>query len=199
MITVVQEQPLGTADALRAAEAHIDPDAAIVVLNGDVPLIRAETIDGARAGAGACRRRGDDADRGARRPERLRPRRPRRRRHASNGSSRPSGPSDATAEELQIHEINTGIYAFAGAALLPALARVGNDNAQGEYYLPDVLPILRARARLVTALELDDAEETLGDQRPRAARARCTAIAQRRINDDAHARRRDDRRSRRRP
>jgi len=51
-------------------------------------------------------------------------------------------PGDATDEELAIREVNSGLYAFAGGALLEQLALISNDNAQGEYYLPDVLPAL---------------------------------------------------------
>ena len=54
-------------------------------------------------------------------------------------------PGDATPEELAIREVNTGIYAFDGGALLDALAALDADNAQGELYLPDVLPLLRGR------------------------------------------------------
>ena len=54
---------------------------------------------------------------------------------------------DASAAELEIDEVNTGIYAFDGGALLDALEQVGADNAQGERYLPEVLEVLRARRR----------------------------------------------------
>ena len=50
---------------------------------------------------------------------------------------------DASAEELAIREINAGTYAFDAAPLAAALAGLSNDNAQGEYYLPDVFPALR--------------------------------------------------------
>ena len=53
-------------------------------------------------------------------------------------------PGDATEAELQIREVNTGLFAFDGDALLAALDQVDADNAQGELYLPDVLPVLRA-------------------------------------------------------
>ncbi len=64
---------------------------------------------------------------------------------------------DATEHEHQIREVNTGMFAFDGDALLMALEQVRADNAQGEYYLPDVLPILRAHERTVDAFELEDA------------------------------------------
>jgi bifunctional UDP-N-acetylglucosamine pyrophosphorylase/glucosamine-1-phosphate N-acetyltransferase len=181
VVSVVQEQALGTADALRAAAAEIDQDASVVVLNGDVPLIAAETIatlarTQRETGAAATilTARVEDPT-GYGRVVR-----------AADGSVEKvvetKKPEDATPEELAIREINSGIYAFAGSALLPALARVGNDNAQGEYYLPDVLPLLRHQGHLVTALELTGTDETLGVN-DRVQLAAVRAIAQRRIND----------------
>ncbi len=91
-------------------------------------------------------------------------------------------PGDATAEELEIREVNAGIYAFAGAELLDALAQVKNDNAQGEYYLPDVLPLLREQGRVVAAHVLDEPDLALGIN-DRGDLAAVRAIAQRRIHD----------------
>ena len=54
------------------------------------------------------------------------------------------GAGDATPEQLAIREVNTGIYAFDGAGLLDALQQLDSDNAQGELYLPDVLPEAQA-------------------------------------------------------
>jgi bifunctional UDP-N-acetylglucosamine pyrophosphorylase/glucosamine-1-phosphate N-acetyltransferase len=179
--SVVQEQALGTADALRAAQQHLDPDACIVVLNGDVPLVSPKTVASlAQAqhdtGAAATILTASFEDpTGYGRVVR-----------AEDGTVEKvvetKKPEDATPEELEIREINVGVYAFSGSALLPALARVGNDNAQGEYYLPDVLPLLRRQGHLVTALELADADETLGVN-DRAQLAQVRSIAQRRIND----------------
>ena len=182
VITVIQEEPLGTAHALRAAEAHIDPDAAIVVLIADIPLIRPETIvalEQAREHAGAAATiltavLEDPAGYG-------------RVVRAADGTVErvveTKRPEDASPDELQIHEVNSAVYAFAGAQLLPALVRVGNDNAQSEYYLPDVLGIMRDQGQLVTAIEVEDVEETLGVN-DRLQLAQVTAIAQRRINED---------------
>ena len=76
----IQEEPNGTGDAVRSAADHIGADDTVLVLYGDVPLITAEAIDGARARPRGERRRGHDGDDGARGPARLRPRRARRRR-----------------------------------------------------------------------------------------------------------------------
>jgi bifunctional UDP-N-acetylglucosamine pyrophosphorylase / glucosamine-1-phosphate N-acetyltransferase len=90
-------------------------------------------------------------------------------------------PGDASELELRIREISTGIYAFEGAALLAALDEVRSDNAQGELYLPDVVPILRARERSVTAHEIEDSSELGVNDRVQLAAVR--AIAQRRIHE----------------
>ena len=69
---------------------------------------------------------------------------------------------DLTQEERKIREINAGIYCFDAQALFSALAKVTNDNAQGEYYLPDVLGILRDAGEKIWAVVADNYESTLG-------------------------------------
>ncbi|MDH5373194.1 MAG: bifunctional UDP-N-acetylglucosamine diphosphorylase/glucosamine-1-phosphate N-acetyltransferase GlmU, partial [Acidimicrobiia bacterium] len=68
---------------------------------------------------------------------------------------------DATPEQLAVDEINAGVYIFDGNRLAGALGRVNTDNAQGEYYLPDVLALLVADGHAVSAL-LVDGEEISG-------------------------------------
>ena len=69
---------------------------------------------------------------------------------------------DATAEQKQIGEINTGIYCFEAAPLFAALAGLTCNNAQKEYYLTDVLAILAQAGQQVGAVEVADFQETLG-------------------------------------
>jgi bifunctional UDP-N-acetylglucosamine pyrophosphorylase / glucosamine-1-phosphate N-acetyltransferase len=177
----IQRRPLGTADAVKAAAAHIDPRAPVIVLNGDGPLITAETL---RALAQTHERQGAagtiatavlEDPTGYGRVVR-----------APDGTVErvveTKAPGDATELELHIREVNTGIFAFDGEALLTALEEVRSDNAQGELYLPDVLPILRSHERTVVAHELSDPHETVGVN-DRAALAAATEIAQRRINE----------------
>jgi bifunctional UDP-N-acetylglucosamine pyrophosphorylase/glucosamine-1-phosphate N-acetyltransferase len=182
VLSVVQEQALGTADAVKAALAHIDPEACVLVLNGDMPLVTAQTVAAlaqAQRDSGAAATiltASYDDPSGYGRVVR-----------AADGTVEKvvetKKPDDATPEEHAIREINAGLYAFAGAALIPALARVANHNAQGEFYLPDVLPLLRRQGHLVTALELDDVQQTLGVN-DRVQLAAVRGIAQRRINDE---------------
>jgi len=181
----VQHEARGTGDAVRAASEHIDRGAAVVVLAGDVPLITAEAI-GALAQAHADARASatmatmtlaDPAGYG------------RVVRDAEGRVERvveTKSPGDATAAELEIHEVNTGVFAFDGGALLDALERVAPENSQGEYYLPDVLPLMRAAGGGIEAHHLDDPDLMLGVN-DRADLARVRARAQARIHD-AHMR-----------
>jgi bifunctional UDP-N-acetylglucosamine pyrophosphorylase/glucosamine-1-phosphate N-acetyltransferase len=90
-------------------------------------------------------------------------------------------PGDATPEELAIDEVNAGVYAFAGAALLDALEQVKPHNAQGEYYLPDALTVLRSGGAAIAAHRIDDPDLLLGVN-DRADLAAVRAVAQRRIH-----------------
>ena len=87
---------------------------------------------------------------------------------------------DATGAELAIAEVNTGVYAFDGGPLLDALEHVRADNAQGEYYLTDVLTVLRDDGHPVAAHLVDDPTLTLGVN-DRVGLSAVTALAQRRI------------------
>jgi bifunctional UDP-N-acetylglucosamine pyrophosphorylase / glucosamine-1-phosphate N-acetyltransferase len=176
----VQEEPRGTADAVKAAAGHIDPNDTVIVLNGDHPLITTDTLTGlaqahARSGAAATLATAvlDDPSgygRVVRAPD-----------GTVEKVVETKAPGDATEAELHIREISTGIYAFEGGPLLAALEEVRSHNAQGEFYLPDVLPILRARERSVNAYEIhDDAELGIND---RAQLAAVRAIVQRRIHE----------------
>ncbi len=164
---VVQHEQNGTADAVKAAAGHIERDVAVVVLMGDVPLVTAEAIAGlAEAhseGATVMTMVLDDPGSYGR--------------VVRDGDAvRVVEARDATPEQLAVTEVNTGIYCFDGGALLDALDRVTPDNAQGEYYLPDVLTHMPARAHVV-----DDPGLTLGVN-DRADLADVRAIAQDRIH-----------------
>ncbi|MGV2720063.1 UNVERIFIED_CONTAM: bifunctional UDP-N-acetylglucosamine diphosphorylase/glucosamine-1-phosphate N-acetyltransferase GlmU, partial [Klebsiella pneumoniae] len=69
---------------------------------------------------------------------------------------------DATEAERAVREINTGIYCYDNRKLWKALAEVKNDNAQGEYYVTDVVGILREAGEKVVAYEAVDPDETMG-------------------------------------
>jgi bifunctional UDP-N-acetylglucosamine pyrophosphorylase/glucosamine-1-phosphate N-acetyltransferase len=175
----VQAQSDGTGGAVRAAADLIDPGAPVVVLSGDVPLVGAESIAGlvrAHADSGAAATMAtavleDPTGYG------------RVVREADGSVARvveTKKPGDATDAELQIREVNSGIYVFGGAALLSALPRLTADNAQREYYLPQTLDLLRADGALVAAHIVADEHLMLGVN-DRVALAHVRALAQRAI------------------
>lgn len=176
----VQREPRGTADAVLAAANHLDRDAPVIVLNGDVPLMTGEALRALaqahaehRASATMLTMLLEDPSgygRVVRGPD-----------GAVERVVETKKPGDATPAELEIREVNGGVYAFAGGDLLDALARVTPDNAQGELYLPDVLPILRAQDKVVAAHAVDDPTLALGIN-DRGDLARVRAIAQARIH-----------------
>src|SRR5947209_1459988 len=135
----IQERADGTAGAVRAAAGRLERDRPVVILAGDVPLIRPETL---RALVAAHESDGAAATMATAVLED--PRGYGRVLRAPDGTVErvveTKAAGDASELELHIREVNTGIFAFDGGRLLDALDRVRADNAQGEYYLPDVLP-----------------------------------------------------------
>ncbi len=138
----IQPEPNGTGGAVQAAATHIDPDSTVVILAGDVPLITAEALaalvkahEDSDAQATMATMELDDPGQYGRviRDETG---------NVTQVVEAKGGEGDATPEQLEIREVNTGIYAFDGQALLDALDKLRPDNAQGELYLPDVLPQL---------------------------------------------------------
>ena len=90
---------------------------------------------------------------------------------------------DASPEELAVDEVNTSIYCFRRSLLAPALRRIEPDNAQGEYYLTDVVGVLVAAGHPVTAEIADDPAETQGVN-DRLQLSRAEAELRRRTNTD---------------
>jgi bifunctional UDP-N-acetylglucosamine pyrophosphorylase/glucosamine-1-phosphate N-acetyltransferase len=181
----VQAEPKGTGDAVSAAAAEISPEDTVVVVMGDVPLVDAETLTELveaheESGAGATMLTAeleDPAGYG------------RVVRDAEGQVERvveTKAAGDASEAELAIREVNTGIFAFDGGALLDALQQLESGNAQGELYLPDVLPRIREAGREIAAHVATDWTVTLGIN-DRVDLARVRAIAQERINE-AHMR-----------
>lgn len=140
--TAVQSEQLGTAHAVLQAKPFLeDFDGDVLILSGDAPLTRTQTIERMlalhrerRAAATVLTAVLPDPD-GYGRVVRDR----------DGRILRIVEHKDATAEERAIREINSGIYVFGCRPLFDALAEVRNDNAQGEYYLPDVFSIFGGR------------------------------------------------------
>lgn len=159
--TATQHEANGTGDAIKSAQDAIGDCAQVIVLSGDVPLIDSEFVAAlgtAQSESGAAMvvvtaRLEDPTGYG------------RIVRDAGGEVLKvveTKAEGDATESELAIDEVNAGIYAFDREKLFSALAEVGADNAQGEYYLPDVLPILKERGETIVAFELDSPELMLG-------------------------------------
>ncbi len=156
---VEQEVQLGTAHAVMQARPLLENKEGItLVLNGDHPLFTAETFlkliekhQETKATATVLTAVMDDPT-GYGRVIR-----------EENGQvDRIVEHKDATDAEREIHEVNTGTYCFDNQKLFYALSMVNNDNAQGEYYLPDVLSVLRKQGEAIGAEIIPDLQESFG-------------------------------------
>ncbi len=173
-----QAEQLGTGHALLCAEPALQGfSGTILLLCGDVPLVRRETLERLLGfhrqeqaavtvltatlpdphGYGRIVREGEEV-------------------------LRIVEEKDAGAKEKTIREINTGIYAFEAPFVFSALKGVGRDNAQGEYYLTDVVAAARAEGRRGRALGVAEAVETMGIN-DRVQLAEAGAVMRRRINE----------------
>ena len=152
---VVQERQLGTGHAVLQALPAVAGDSTVLVLYGDVPLIRAETlaalaamaVDGTAlltacldqpAGYGRILRDGSGAVQGV------------------------VEEKDASDAQRALHEVNTGVLAAPASDLRAYLPRVGNDNRQGEYYLPDILGLAVAEGKRIGTFEAESELDVLG-------------------------------------
>ncbi len=181
----VQAEPRGTGDAVAAAVGEIADGDTVVVTMGDVPLVDADTLTGlvdAHEGSGAAATMltaelEDPTGYG------------RVVRDAEGQVERvveTKTAGDASEAELAIREVNTGIFAFDGGALRAALEQLESGNAQGELYLPDVLPRIKEAGREIGAHIARHPDVTRGIN-DRVDLSAVRAIAQRRINE-AHMR-----------
>ena len=174
-----QQPQLGTGHALLQAEPALQGQrGTVVLLSGDVPLLRASTLERLvavhterKAAATVLTAVIDHPDGYGRIV-----------RDADGGIRAIVEHKDATAEQRAIAEINSGIYAFDLAPLFGALREVGASNAQGEYYLPDLVSIYRARGLVVETVVTGDPEEILGVN-SRKELAYVTSILKSRTND----------------
>ena len=177
---VVQKAQRGTADAvLTCKEALAGFDGSLLVLSGDCPLITPDTIREladmrARSNAAVVvltMELDDPFGYG------------RIIRDGEGRVERIVEQKDANAAEAAVTECNSGFYCFDAQALFEALEQVGSDNAQGEFYLTDVLKICRGAGRDVLALPASDVSECLGVN-SRVQLAAATCALQSRINKE---------------
>ncbi|MDQ5874333.1 MAG: bifunctional UDP-N-acetylglucosamine diphosphorylase/glucosamine-1-phosphate N-acetyltransferase GlmU, partial [Actinomycetota bacterium] len=151
---VVQEPPRGTADAVRVAfEAASPHSAVLLVVQGATPLLSTQTL-AALLEAHAERSAGvtvltalmqDPTGYG-------------RVIRTGINPTRIVEERDASPQEREVREVNAGVYAFDAAALGSVLSQVDAENSQGEYYLPDVIELLRSQGLSVHAARTDPGE-----------------------------------------
>jgi bifunctional UDP-N-acetylglucosamine pyrophosphorylase/glucosamine-1-phosphate N-acetyltransferase len=153
-----QERQLGTGDAVLKAMPYLSEECQdVLVVCGDTPLLTSETLkkliitrrDAAAAAAVLTSIFDDPKGYG------------RVVKNADNMVEAIIEEVDASSEQKEIQEINTGLYAFAKEALQATIRRLQPDNQQGEYYLTDCIHLLREAGQPVTAL-LSSTEETAG-------------------------------------
>lgn len=180
---VLQEPQLGTGDALRVALQGLRdrPTDRILVLSGDVPLLRPATLDrladALAQGAAAALLTAVIDDPGSY---------GRVVRDAGGMVREVVEACDADQDQLAIREVNAGVYAFDRRSLTEALAGLGTDNVQGEYYLTDVAAALRSRGLTVAGVRLEDPEEMQGIN-TRADLARASRALNRRVVNELMA------------
>lgn len=177
---ILQKEQLGTGHAVMMAQEQLSrmEDGHLLVLYGDTPLITAGTLrcmlgvhqeqDAAATVLTAILNRPFGYGRIVR-----------------DQDGRLAGiveEKDATLEEKGIKEINTGLYCFRISALLRVLPRLSPQNAQGEYYLTDVIKLLRGNGEKLATIPVEDFEEIQGPN-DRKALAEVEAIMRRRILD----------------
>ena len=178
---VLQAEQLGTGHAVMQAMPAIPDDHEVLVLFGDVPLVRAQTLERLLA-AGASGTLAfltallDD-------PEGY----GRVLRDARGNVTRVVEHKDASAEERRVREINTGLMVLAAAPLRRYLGRLRNENSQREYYLTDVVGMAVADKAGVAGIAAESATEVLGIN-DRAQLAAAERALQRRYAADLMAR-----------
>ncbi|MFF2484433.1 bifunctional UDP-N-acetylglucosamine diphosphorylase/glucosamine-1-phosphate N-acetyltransferase GlmU [Paenibacillus sp. NPDC058071] len=174
----LQEQQLGTGHAVQQAEALLaGEEGSTIVICGDTPLVRSETINAVlelhrSSGAAATILTASfDDPTGYGRVIR-----------GEDGAVvRIVEQKDCSPEEARVQEINTGTYIFDNRKLFAALAKVTNENSQGEYYLTDVVGIFRNDGETVQAYCTSDLAEAIGVN-DRVALAEAEALMRARIN-----------------
>lgn len=155
----LQDPQLGTGHAVKITESHFEGyEGDVLVLSGDVPLLTEKSVralidEHQKSEATATLLTAileDPTGYG------------RVKRDANGMVDCIVEQKDANKDELAIKEINVGIYLFDAASLFAALKNVKNDNAQGEYYLPDVIPMFIAEGKAVRAVAAQSFDETRG-------------------------------------
>lgn len=171
------QYPYGTGFAVMQAKEHIEDDSNVVILCGDTPLITSKTIGeliqyhigNKNFGTVLTAYVEDPTGYG------------RIIRDEEGNIEKIVEHKDANEEEINIREINSGIYCFKGEQLKYALDKIDNNNAQGELYITDVISILKKEGYKVGAYLIEDASEIYGVN-SRVQLAFCEKVMRHRIN-----------------
>ena len=174
----VQENMLGTGDAVKAALSHLDlSQGSVLITYGDCPLIRSETL------RGLVKER--EKSKCALVVSTMVVSNPfgygRIVRDESGKIMKNIEEKDCNEQEKKICECNAGFYCFDAKVLSETLSQINNNNSQGEYYLTDAIEILASSGKEVVSFEIEDTTELFGVN-SRAQLADATKIMQRRIN-----------------
>jgi UDP-N-acetylglucosamine diphosphorylase/glucosamine-1-phosphate N-acetyltransferase len=157
--TAVQDEQLGTGHAVQqTAEVLNNFTGDVIILSGDVPLLTHRTLEKfiashqeSHAAVSVLTARVPNADGYGRIV-----------RDDKNQFLKIIEHKDASESERTINEINSGVYCIQSDILFSSLANINNANAQGEYYLTDIVGILQQQGYAVSAMECDDYREILG-------------------------------------
>ncbi|EPA8157684.1 bifunctional UDP-N-acetylglucosamine diphosphorylase/glucosamine-1-phosphate N-acetyltransferase GlmU [Enterococcus hirae] len=174
----LQAEQLGTGHAvLQAASFLQGKEGTTLVISGDTPLLTTETLNnlfeyhqGKNASATILTAQAEDPTGYGRII-----------RDHIGSVEKIVEQKDTTPEEALVQEINTGTYCFDNQALFEALNKVGTDNAQGEYYLTDIIEILKDAGKTVAAYQTEDFDESMGVN-DRIALAKANELMRQRIN-----------------
>ncbi|MBD8016762.1 bifunctional UDP-N-acetylglucosamine diphosphorylase/glucosamine-1-phosphate N-acetyltransferase GlmU [Planococcus wigleyi] len=173
----LQAEQLGTAHAVQQTASLIEGlEGTTLVVCGDTPLIRPETMQALLDQHAETQAKATILTAIAENPTGY----GRILRNSAGIVEKIVEQKDASPEEQQVKEINTGTYCFDNKALFEALKLVSNDNVQGEYYLPDVIEILQKQGEIVAAYATDSFDETLGVN-DRVALSQAEGIMRKRI------------------
>ncbi|MEI5994112.1 GlmU protein [Enterococcus sp. 4G2_DIV0659] len=174
----LQEEQLGTGHAVLQAQDHLaDKQGTTLVITGDTPLLTAETLtnlfayhQGKNASATILTAHADDPTGYGRII-----------RDHVGIVEKIVEQKDASEQEARVQEINTGTFCFDNEALFKALSKIDTNNAQGEYYLTDIIEILKKEGKTVAAYQMADFEEAMGIN-DRVALAEANKIMHQRLN-----------------
>lgn len=175
---VMQEEQLGTGHAVLQADPVLEGQKGVtLVVCGDTPLLTADTLEklyqthiSKKAKATVLTAKVDNPFGYGRII-----------RDNNQNVEKIVEQKDASQEEQKVNEVNTGTYCFDNELLFELLPKVSNDNAQNEYYLPDIIELMQQRSQIIAAYQMENEDESLGVN-DRIALSKASKIMQQRIN-----------------